>query len=294
MKARTSIPSRIPRAKMETNSFPRTKQASAPFARIMLLQRMAGNQAVQRLFAGSTPGLIIQRQNNEKGQPSTPHAGAFAAEEPALRTRRLAVITAARNAITRLTGALSGGYLWSFESSTGDRIDIAHPSDVPFQETRAQRESRLRQMAGDLIQMAGRLEMAPIASAWLNPTARFKGGTLDIGGFPQPWQDTAMFYAHLSGAIGRDMEDVSRNLFYMNTDPIPSRQIARAVIRSGIGLGIYIVIPDPDNEPLVYHHLTPYEKPMNQMHGIIGEVWHDDFGYYYPYKGQKHYLPGKF
>ncbi len=101
-----------------------------------------------------------------------------------------------------------------------------------------------------------------------------------------------MFYSHLSGAIGRDMEDISRNLFYLNTDPIPSRRVERVVMRSGIGLGIYIVIPDPDNEPLVYHRLTKYE-PFFQGKGIIGEVWQDDFGYYYPYKGQKHYLPGR-
>jgi hypothetical protein len=54
-------------------------------------------------------------------------------------------------------------------------------------------------------------------------------------------------------------------------------------------VGIHIIVPDPENQPFVYHRLTQHE-PFHGP-GVIMEVWHDDFGYYYPYKDQKHYLP---
>jgi hypothetical protein len=106
---------------------------------------------------------------------------------------------------------------------------------------------------------------------------------------PQAWQDTLMFYTHRSLGMGLDSGLIWNNWAYIDTEPIPTPSIRRVPIRSGIGLGINIVVPDPENEPLVYHRLTQFEGWRER--GVIMEVWQDDFGYFYTYRGRKHYLP---
>jgi hypothetical protein len=60
---------------------------------------------------------------------------------------------------------------------------------------------------------------------------------------------------------------------------------------SGIGLGIYLVVDDPDRDPLHYHRLTPYEG--FHAPGQIVEVSHDADGYYYWWHGRRIQLPGR-
>ena len=259
--------------------------------------------ASRTMFSPSAPTppsdtSIIARQTPEATPPgaTAPGAGAaatsLAAEDPALRARRLDAIGAARNAIRRLTDALSGGYLWSFETPTASGIDLVLFYEKTVEETTAKREARLRRILTDLIGMVRELEAAPIPSAWLAPEAKFPRGAIQIGSSTQPgWQDAQMFYAIRAAGLGQDMDQVFLNGSYIITDPIPSRRISRAPIRPGIGVGLYIVVPDPVNEPLVYRRLTPYEGW--NVPGVIIEVWKDDFGYYYPYNGAKHYLPGR-
>jgi hypothetical protein len=240
----------------------------------------------------------VQRQQASQGTAPTAVPGAFANEDPALHQRRLDVLGAARNAIQRLSTALSNGYLWSFEIATSTGIDIGLPiNPQPVSETSAHRTARLRQLLGDLVSMVGELESAPIPPAWLAPVASFPrrgarmGVNLQISGSTQAWQDAQMFYAQRSVGRGMDPDDVFSNGFYIETDPVPVRQTARQPMGSGVALGLYIVVPDPDREPLVYHRLNQYEPWSGP--GVIMEVWHDDLGYYYPYHGQKHYLPGR-
>jgi len=261
-------------------------------------------RAAQQALAGTpvsplNPGVAaVQCQQAGQAAAPTAVAGAFANEDPALHQRRLDVIGAARNAIQRLTSGLSGGYLWSFEVATAAGVDVGMPiNPQPVSETSAHRTARLRQLLGDLVAMLGELESAPIPPAWLAPVANFpargprQGVNLSIGGSTQAWQDTQMFYAQRSAARGMDPDEVFLNGFYIETDPVPVRQTARQPMGSGVALGLYIVVPDPEREPLVYHRLNQYE-PWNGP-GVIMEVWHDDLGYYYPYHGQKHYLPGR-
>jgi hypothetical protein len=240
----------------------------------------------------------VQRQQAGQGTAPTAVPGAFDNEDPALRQRRLDVLGAARNAIQRLSTALSSGYLWSFEIATSTGVDIGLPiNPQPVSETSAHRTARLRQLLGDLVSMVGELESAPIPPAWLAPVASFPrrgarmGVNLQISGSTQAWQDAQMFYAQRSVGRGMDPDDVFSNGFYIETDPVPVRQTARQPMGSGVALGLYIVVPDPDREPLVYHRLNQYEPWSGP--GVIMEVWHDDLGYYYPYHGQKHYLPGR-
>jgi len=58
---------------------------------------------------------------------------------------------------------------------------------------------------------------------------------------------------------------------------------------SDIPIGIYLIVEDPDNAPLIYHRLTPYQGLRDR--GEIVEVWHDSGGYYYLYRGRRIPLP---
>jgi uncharacterized protein DUF4157 len=242
--------------------------------------------------------LAIARQAPTQTQPQaaptapTPAPTAFAGEDPTLRARRLAVIAAAGNAIQRLRGALAGGFIWPFvETVTPNGVDHAPFYGQPTPETAASREARLRELIADLIRLSIELESAPIPAAWLAPNAQFSGGSIGIHAATQTEQDTLMFYTHRSAALGRDMNRTFLSGYYINAAPLPNRQMAPVPIRSGVGLGIYIVVEDPDNAPLVYRRLTSREGWNTR--GVIMEVWSDDSGYYYPYQGRKVYLPGR-
>lgn len=60
---------------------------------------------------------------------------------------------------------------------------------------------------------------------------------------------------------------------------------------TGIGLGIYLVVDDPDRDPLNYHRLTPYESGSSG--GQIVEVSHDADGYHYWWRGRRIQLRGR-
>ncbi len=100
-----------------------------------------------------------------------------------------------------------------------------------------------------------------------------------------------MFYAHRGVALGRTTGLSYNNIPYIQAPPTPRRAVARVPISRGVKLGIYIHVPDPENEPLVYRRVTGFERL--QPGDVILDVWHDDFGYYYIYKGVEHYLPSR-
>jgi hypothetical protein len=244
----------------------------------------------------SAPGVLQRQQAGQATGPQTapppPAAGAFAGEAPALAARRTGAIGVARGAIQSLTGALSSGYLWPFEAPTATGVDLTAMWGTPAQETTAQRQARLRRLISDLINMVAQLERAPIPAAWLAQPVSFPPhGTLGITSGNQAEQDAQIFYAHQGAEVGMDFDLVSNNTYYIQTRPVPTQQTARLPLGSGVGLGLYIVVDDPDRAPLVYHRLTQYEPWSGP--GVIMEVWHDSFGYYYPYHGQKIYLPGR-
>lgn len=65
---------------------------------------------------------------------------------------------------------------------------------------------------------------------------------------------------------------------------------------AGIATGMYIVVPDPEHDPMSYHRLTGTSesdyfgpRPAGVENAIV-EVFHDQLGYYYPYHGRRTYL----
>jgi hypothetical protein len=101
--------------------------------------------------------------------------------------------------------------------------------------------------------------------------------------------DVLMFYSHRSRQRGLSLDLIYNNVAYVMAAPVPSRSVTPALISRGIPTGINIHVPDPVNEPLVYRRVTGFERlrPV----GVIVEVMHESFGYYYMYRGRQHYLP---
>jgi hypothetical protein len=261
---------------------------------ISAIQRQREPRSELTVVARATPEQAAAQSATSQAAAAAPanQGASLTTEDPVLRARRLAAIAAARNAIAHLSTGLGSGYIWPFEALSGDTIDMVAITGESVPEVVAHRTSRLRQLLADLIAMVSELEAAPIPSTWMTEVATFPGkGTIQVGGSSQAWQDVLNFYDIRAAQHGRDYDDVWRNTFYIEIAPIPTRQVAITPIRSGVELGLYIVVDDPDNAPLVYHRLTPYEGWNSR--GVIMSVWLDDFGYYYPYRGQKHYLPGR-
>ena len=93
-------------------------------------------------------------------------------------------------------------------------------------------------------------------------------------------------------AAGKSLEEAFENIFSIQTAPIPTAAIRRSPVARATETGIYLIVPDPENAPLVYRRLTGYEGW--QERGAIVTVWSDDFGYfYYGGEGRKNYLPGR-
>lgn len=210
-----------------------------------------------------------------------------APEDPDLRRRRLAAATAARTAIERLSRALDRGYLLDGEVLTSDgRIDAIYEARI---ETRQAREARLRGLIRDLRALVIVLDSGPVGPSWFDPRIEEPTVSYEVGG-PEAWQDTAALYLHRQQNAGESLAAADENVFSIQTAPIPTPVVARAPVRTGIGTGIYLIVPDPENAPLVYRRLTGYEGW--QERGVIVEVWSDDFGYFYwAGEGRKTYLP---
>ena len=212
-----------------------------------------------------------------------------AQEDPDLRRRRLAAAGAARTAIERLTRSLDQGYLLRGEVLESDgRINAISEARI---ETREVREARLRQLIRDLRSLVVVLDSGPVDATWFDPDLETTKVKYGVGG-DNVWQDAAALYMHHQQAVGSSVEDAFNNVFSIQTEPIPTRVIRRAPIASGTPTGIYLIVPDAVNAPLVYRRLTQYEGW--QERGEILEVWSDDFGYFYwAGESRKTYLPGR-
>ncbi len=210
-------------------------------------------------------------------------------EDPDRRGRRLAAAAAGRTAIERLARALDRGYLLEGEVLTSDdRINYIYEGRI---ESRPSREARLRRLIVDLRSLVIDLDSGPVDPAWFEPNISTPRVNYGVGG-PQVWQDTAALYLHRQQATGQSLETAFDNVGAIQTAPIPTPAVRRSPVRTGVGIGIYLVVPDPEDAPLVYHRLTGYEGW--QERGVIVEVWSDDFGYFYwGGEDRKIYLPGR-
>ena len=210
-------------------------------------------------------------------------------EDPALRRRRLDAAVAARTAIDRLTQALDRGYLLQGEALTEDgRIEARDEARI---ESRATRDARLRELITDLRGLVVVLESGPVDPTWFQERIEVPRVSYEVGG-SQVWQDTAALYLHRNHAAGESIQEAFDNVFSIQTAPIPTAAIRRSPVARATETGIYLIVPDPENAPLVYRRLTGYEGW--QEHGAVVTVWSDDFGYFYwGGQGRKNYLPGR-
>ncbi len=210
-------------------------------------------------------------------------------EDPALRRRRLDAAVAARTAIDRLTQALDRGYLLQGEALTDDgRIESRDEARI---ESRSVREARLRQLIRDLRALVVDLEAGPVDPTWFEPRIELGRVNYNVDG-PPVWKDTVALYLHRNHAAGGSLEEAFENTFSIQTAPIPTAAIRRSPVARATETGIYLIVPDPENAPLVYRRLTQYEGW--QERGAIVTVWSDDFGYFYwGGEGRKNYLPGR-
>ncbi len=210
-------------------------------------------------------------------------------EDPELRRRRLEAAAAARRAVDRLTQALDRGYLLQGEALTEDGLIEAR--DEVRIESRATRETRLRVLITDLRGLVVDLEAGPVDPTWFEERITEGRINYEVGG-SQVWQDTAALYLHRNYAAGQSLEVAFDNVFSIQTAPIPTAAIRRSPVARAAETSIYLIVPDPENAPLVYRRVTGYEGW--QERGVIVTVWSDDFGYfYYGGKGRKNYLPGR-
>jgi hypothetical protein len=246
--------------------------------------------------------LDPQEAEKQGGQPRTLEPGkqvtlaAFDLEDADLRARRLAAMDATRNAIKHISDGLSRGHLWSIETLTPDRgsVNLDPVLDQSKPESLTNRQTRLKKLLTDLTGLIVALESAPIPQGWLAPDAVFKkGSTIGVAGGTQASQDAQMFYVHRGNTMKMDMDLLFLNIQYIETGPVANKKIKPVALGSKVQTGVYIVVPDEKNAPLDYRRLRSNER-VGRAESII-EVWHDDFGYYYPDKidnEKKHYLPG--
>ena len=230
--------------------------------------------------------LAHEAAHSARNRPHTVQRSAFDTEEPVLRTRRRAAIGAARTVIRRLVAALPRGYIWNFEQIRNNGVYLQHMDAV---ETIPNRAARLRGIVGTMILMVRELETAPIPQDWLAASVSGTGGSLTAGAPDQSMTDVLMFYSHRARQRGLNLERIYNNLAYIMSAPVRSRAVRPTLLSHGIPTGINIHVSDPVNEPLVYRRVTGFERlrPV----GVIVEVMHDSFGYYYLYRSRQHYLP---
>jgi hypothetical protein len=243
---------------------------------------------IQMANPGSAP-VSIQRQT-------------AATEAPDLRQRRLTAASRLRTSVGQFRGALSGGLQWNFERilPQGNQMGIGSSTVI---EPMPSRQTRLTQLMNDLIRFTTVLESGPIPANWLNqqltmPPSTFQGAAMSGGiqtnfGSGPEWEDPLRFFTNWQMERGRDVGILSINLIYIPDPPQAGRvaAIPRVAMATGTNIGVWIVVPNADTQPMQYHRLRSDE--VWPAGGTIYEIWHDSAGYYYLHRGERHYLPGR-
>jgi hypothetical protein len=109
--------------------------------------------------------------------------------------------------------------------------------------------------------------------------------------------DLSFFTPPQTGALDVSLinSDPSSGAVAVYTDRVPvvdcprSTRAGMAPPQTALELGIWLVVPDPENAPLEYQKVdknTPLEG-----RGPIVSVFRDESGYFYTYKGRRVYLP---
>jgi hypothetical protein len=283
-------------------SRPMPMQAKSVVSQPQDAQEREADHAAEQVVSGSRAGAIAIGYGTPLIQRQTPQASSPTAETPDLRQRRLAAASRLRTSISQFRGALSGGLAWNFERiiPQGNQMGVG---GVTVVEPMTGRQARLTQLMNDLTQFTTVLESGPVPAGWLNPQvtmpastflgAAMSGSIMTSFGSGPDWEDPLRFFTNWQLGRGRDAGALTINLTYIPDPPQAGRVagIPRVAIQDGINIGIYIVVPNVDTQPMQYHRLMPTENWPAA--GTIFEIWHDSIGYYYLHNRERHYLPGR-
>jgi hypothetical protein len=244
----------------------------------------------ERLVAHELAHVVQQRR--APGSPPRIQRQAFPGETPEQEARRRAAIRGARNAIAQIERALRKGHLWPFETLSGSdiQIDLAFsPGPRRELETQKVRQNRLTTLVRDLWRVVIRLEGGRIPARWLQDEIVYPGGRMKSHD-----ADVEMFYGHHMHARGMNPRIIWLNWRYIHTDPLAQSRVKAVPEPGELALGRHLVIEDPEHRPLEWQTSESVAigqglKPEEV--GEIVEVRKDRIGYFYRYKGRKHYLP---
>ena len=270
----------------------------------------------------SQPGDAFERNADALVRGETSHALAapagaalrspFDNESATDRARREALLRSIQNAENNLIRLLGTGGLIGrveVEAQRGGANGVVVPADTVGTPNEtffsyANRDVLIRRIIRSLMDMATQYRQTPITSA-LPPATQdpgnnppsystvisSPGGTSSYGGRDPAWsQLQAAYELHRisHGQVGNAYES---DWYYLdpNITIVPGAAHGAPRIRSGIAIGVYMVVPDIEHEPLRYWRLTG-TSPTPQGSTIV-ELWHDDLGYYYMNHGQRIDVP---
>lgn len=287
------------------------------------LQTRRSENASQQAAFISQPGDSLERNADVLASGTTAPilaapSGAvlcspFDSESADERSRRERLLQSIRHALDRLLHLLrTGGLLANVEvdvERAGVRGVIygAHTAGTPDEEfvTYSDRDARLRRIIRSLIAMATAYRSAPIPADFSAPTQLNTGeyeslvfppvgGSISYSSYGGPtaeWTDLQAAYARYRFAQGQTEEEFFTDWYYLDPAGRVLPSAARGALRIGRGtpVGVYVVVPDIEHDPLDYQRLDGF-SPIPEGSRII-EIWHDDFGYYYMYHGQRIDVP---
>jgi hypothetical protein len=209
------------------------------------------------------------------------------------RSRRLNVVTVFQRTIQMLSVAIRRHFLvqsnianrdieFEFEINnrifTGARETPAHPATLQPQtegESWEERNIRLQNLIQQLQELNSILISQPAPENWYQQDDV-------IGGRDPVWVDAATFYERYA----MDSDLWVANVFYIQN--ISLRPVVTSEPVHSMPTGIYIIVPDPLNNPYEYSIVTREHLPSN---GVIYDVMHEGENYFYLYQGRRIYLP---
>jgi len=270
----------------------------------------------------SQPGDAFERNADALVRGETTHAlaapagaalrGPFDNESATDRARREELLRSIQNAENNLIRLLSTGGLISLAEVEAQRggangvvvpaNSLGTPNETFF--SYANRDALIRRIIRSLMDMATQYRQTPIPSA-LPPATQdpgnnppsystvisSPGGISSYGGRDPGWSQLQAAYELYRISHGQVGSAYDSDWYYLDPSIVilPGAAHGAPRIRSGIQLGIYMVVPDIEHEPLRYWRLTG-TSPTPRGSTIV-EFWHDDLGYYYMNHGQRIDVP---
>ncbi len=287
-----------------------------------LQTRQADSSGTGREPFVSQPGDAFEENADALARGETAHALAapagaalrspFDSESPADRTRREQLLQSIGNATNRLIQVLQSSGLLNFETATtrgGVRGVVFGPLGPNSTFTSfADRNTQIRRIIGFLQAMGTLYRTAPIPGSYSAPV--FDRSTSNyISTVPYPtgsrlrgvnfqssdaaWTDLQAGYERYLLSQGLSTSQSPYDIDWLYLDPtnvvIPGAAQGAPRLNTGQPIGVNVIVPDIEHEPLRYWRLTG--NAPNPRGSTTMEIWHDDLGYYYTYRGQRVSVP---